>query len=37
VVFGSVISQRAPHLYLSALPFAPERSKVLETYLPQYP
>jgi hypothetical protein len=26
--FGSVVSQSAPHLYLSALPFAPERSKL---------
>jgi hypothetical protein len=36
-VFGSVISQSAPHIYLSALPSAPEGSKISQKYLPQFP
>ncbi|PPQ99530.1 hypothetical protein CVT24_005320 [Panaeolus cyanescens] len=35
--FGGVISQSAPHIYLSALPFAPARSKVAKHFLPYYP
>ena len=31
------MSQSVPHIYLSALPFAPEKSKVSQTYLPRYP
>ncbi|TDL24718.1 hypothetical protein BD410DRAFT_850870, partial [Rickenella mellea] len=34
--FGNTISQSAPHLYLSALPFAPENSKVSKQFLPQF-
>ncbi|KAJ3518014.1 hypothetical protein NLJ89_g134 [Agrocybe chaxingu] len=35
--FGGVMSQSAPHIYLSALPFAPSRSRVAQRFLPQYP
>ena len=35
--FASVISQSAPHLYLSALPFAPESCKLSKRYLPEFP
>ncbi|KAN0107633.1 hypothetical protein V8E52_009952, partial [Russula decolorans] len=35
--FGSVISQSAPHIYLSALPFTPEGSQISQKYLPQFP
>ncbi|KIM32684.1 hypothetical protein M408DRAFT_326443 [Serendipita vermifera MAFF 305830] len=30
--FGSIISQSAPHVYLSALPFAPQKSAVSRQY-----
>jgi WD40 repeat protein len=36
-VFGSMIEQSTPHLYLSALPFAPESSEVSKQFLPQFP
>ncbi|KZP04636.1 hypothetical protein FIBSPDRAFT_967959 [Athelia psychrophila] len=36
-VFVPPISQSAPHIYLSALPFAPSESLVSQTYLPRYP
>jgi WD40 repeat protein len=35
--FGSPISQSAPHIYLSALPFAPIESLVSRTFLPRFP
>ncbi|KIM87374.1 hypothetical protein PILCRDRAFT_814882 [Piloderma croceum F 1598] len=35
--FGSPISQSAPHIYLSALPFAPKSSQVAKHYLPLFP
>ncbi|KAF7971296.1 hypothetical protein HWV62_21452 [Athelia sp. TMB] len=35
--FAAPISQSVPHIYLSALPFAPHQSLVSQTYLPQYP
>jgi WD40 repeat protein len=35
--FTVVISQSAPHLYLSAVPFAPEQSKVAQQFLPHFP
>ncbi|KZP17812.1 WD40 repeat-like protein [Athelia psychrophila] len=36
-VFAPAISQSAPHIYLSALPFAPTLSLVSRQYLPRYP
>ncbi len=36
-VFGPPISQSAPHIYLSALPFAPKNSLVAKQYLRLYP
>ncbi|KZP17859.1 WD40 repeat-like protein [Athelia psychrophila] len=36
-VFAPAISQSAPHIYLSALPFAPKLSLVSQQYLPRYP
>src|SRR6266550_8353690 len=36
-VFGPPISQSAPHIYLSALPFAPKDSLVAKQYLRLYP
>src|SRR3954454_17204536 len=36
VTFQEVISRSAPHVYLSALPFAPERSLIAEHYLPRF-
>ncbi|KZP17833.1 WD40 repeat-like protein [Athelia psychrophila] len=36
-VFAPAISQSAPHIYLSALPFAPTLSLVSKQYLPKYP
>src|ERR1700722_20245635 len=35
--FARVISQSAPHIYLLALPFAPEQSLTSQQYLPQFP
>ncbi|KIM20496.1 hypothetical protein M408DRAFT_81933 [Serendipita vermifera MAFF 305830] len=35
--FGSIISQSVPHVYLSALPFAPRKSAVSRQYKPGYP
>lgn len=35
--FGTVISQSAPHIYVSTLSFAPEQSKVSQKYLSQFP
>ncbi|KAF7979201.1 hypothetical protein HWV62_43134 [Athelia sp. TMB] len=35
--FAAPIAQSMPHIYLSALPFAPTQSLVSQTYLPQYP
>src|SRR6266576_2673764 len=36
-VFGPPISQSAPHIYVSALPFAPKNSLVAKQYLRLYP
>ncbi|KZP17847.1 WD40 repeat-like protein [Athelia psychrophila] len=36
-VFAPAIHQSAPHIYLSALPFAPKLSLVSRQYLPRYP
>lgn len=35
--FAPAISHSAPHIYLSALPFAPQMSLVSQQYLPKYP
>ncbi|KIM75554.1 hypothetical protein PILCRDRAFT_669545 [Piloderma croceum F 1598] len=35
--FGPPISQSTPHIYLSALPFAPKKSLVAKQYLPMFP
>ncbi|KAF7975677.1 hypothetical protein HWV62_8777 [Athelia sp. TMB] len=35
--FAPPISQSAPHIYLSAVPFAPKQSLVSQTYRSQYP
>ncbi|KIM24746.1 hypothetical protein M408DRAFT_49152, partial [Serendipita vermifera MAFF 305830] len=35
--FASVISQSAPHIYISALPFAPQSLGVSQHYLKHYP
>ncbi|KAF5347992.1 hypothetical protein D9756_010129 [Leucocoprinus leucothites] len=35
--FGYAISQSTPHLYISALPFAPRQSKVAQRFLPSFP
>ncbi|KAF5362360.1 hypothetical protein D9756_002793 [Leucocoprinus leucothites] len=35
--FGVPITQSAPHIYLSALPFAPEQSLVGKYFLPRFP
>ena len=35
--FMSVISHSAPHLYLSALPFAPRQSRISQHFLPKFP
>jgi hypothetical protein len=32
--FSSPISQSTPHIYLSALPFAPKKSQVAQHFLP---
>ncbi|KIM23094.1 hypothetical protein M408DRAFT_51073, partial [Serendipita vermifera MAFF 305830] len=37
VAFASVISQSAPHIYISALPFAPRRLAVSKQYMASYP
>jgi WD40 repeat protein len=37
VEFAPVIEQSVPHLYLSALAFAPQRSKLFQHYSPSYP
>ncbi|EGN93118.1 hypothetical protein SERLA73DRAFT_116225 [Serpula lacrymans var. lacrymans S7.3] len=34
--FNTPLSESLPHIYLSALPFAPENSLVSRTYLPQF-
>ncbi|KAF7978740.1 hypothetical protein HWV62_44748 [Athelia sp. TMB] len=36
-VFAQVISESAPHIYVSALPFAPKHSLVSKTYSWRYP
>ncbi|KIM29936.1 hypothetical protein M408DRAFT_22388 [Serendipita vermifera MAFF 305830] len=36
-VFASVIAQSVPHIYLSALPFAPRRLAVSRKYMASYP
>jgi len=36
-VFGPPIAQSTPHIYLSALPFAPKNSLVAKQYLPLFP
>ncbi|KAJ7059594.1 WD40-repeat-containing domain protein [Mycena amicta] len=35
--FGTLIAQSAPHLYISALPFAPQQSLLKKTYSPSFP
>jgi hypothetical protein len=35
--FGPPISQSAPYIYLSALPFSPKPSRVAKQYLPLFP
>ncbi|KIM21961.1 hypothetical protein M408DRAFT_79768 [Serendipita vermifera MAFF 305830] len=35
--FGSIISQSVPHIYLSALPFAPRNSSLSKNYIKYYP
>jgi WD40 repeat protein len=35
--FGSVISQSVPHIYMSALPFAPATSEIARQFLPYFP
>ncbi|KAH6886722.1 WD40-repeat-containing domain protein [Coprinopsis sp. MPI-PUGE-AT-0042] len=35
--FVGVMSQSAPHIYISALPFAPQNSVVARRYLPYFP
>src|SRR6266540_1677839 len=35
--FGYPMAQSAPHIYLSALPFAPSSSLIAEIYSPQFP
>ncbi|KAF7975275.1 hypothetical protein HWV62_10164 [Athelia sp. TMB] len=35
--FMPPIAQSVPHIYLSALPFAPTQSLIFQTYSPQYP
>jgi WD40 repeat protein len=35
--FAGIISKSTPHLYLSALPFAPTQSRVSKQFLPQFP
>jgi WD40 repeat protein len=35
--FGHPIAQSAPHIYISALPFAPERSSVVRHFLHRFP
>ncbi|KIM32666.1 hypothetical protein M408DRAFT_184821 [Serendipita vermifera MAFF 305830] len=35
--FGSIISQSIPHIYISALPFAPRKSAVSRQYRVDYP
>ncbi|KIM28362.1 hypothetical protein M408DRAFT_329458 [Serendipita vermifera MAFF 305830] len=35
--FASVIAQSAPHIYLSALPFAPQQSVLFERYIKLFP
>jgi WD40 repeat protein len=34
--FGSAISQSAPHIYLSAVPFAPKESIISKLFLPEF-
>ncbi|KIK62100.1 hypothetical protein GYMLUDRAFT_198501 [Collybiopsis luxurians FD-317 M1] len=35
-VFGKVLSESTPHIYVSALPFIPKHSKLQETYVSQF-
>ena len=35
--FGMAMAQSTPHIYLSALPFAPTLSKVYKRYAPSFP
>ncbi|KXN87181.1 Vegetative incompatibility protein HET-E-1 [Leucoagaricus sp. SymC.cos] len=35
--FGYAIAQSTPHIYISALPFAPQHSKVAQRFLPKFP
>ena len=35
-VFGSIISQSAPHIYISALPFAPQESLISKSFLSKF-
>src|ERR1700733_12048665 len=37
ITFKDLISQSAPHIYLSALPFSPAESKISKHFLPQFP
>lgn len=35
--FGKIIAMSAPHIYVSALSFAPTSSEVYKTYAPKFP
>jgi WD40 repeat protein len=35
--FGMAVSKSAPYIYISALPFGPHSSHILNQYLPQFP
>ncbi|KIK71627.1 hypothetical protein GYMLUDRAFT_119968, partial [Collybiopsis luxurians FD-317 M1] len=35
-VFGRILSESTPHIYLSALPFIPQSSKLRKLYVPQF-
>jgi WD40 repeat protein len=36
-VFAGIILESTPHLYLSALPFAPKHSRISQEFLPKFP
>jgi WD40 repeat protein len=35
--FGMAIARSAPHIYISALPFAPSSSRIVQHYLHKFP
>lgn len=37
ITFAGVISESAPHIYLSALPFSPPKSEIYRNYIQHYP